>query len=104
VDTVVPKATITLSDTALTAGETATVSIVFSEAVTGFTTSDITVTGGSISNLNSSDNRTWTATLTPTTNTTNASASLSIGANAYADNAGNNNTASSSSNLTRRSN
>jgi uncharacterized membrane protein len=96
VDTLAPTAIISLSDTALKAGETATVTITFSEAVTGFTTSDITVTGGTISNLTSSDNKNWTATLTPTTNTTNVSASLSIAANSYTDMSGNANALGSS--------
>ncbi len=56
VDTVVtPPPTITLDDTALTVGETATVTFTFNEAVTGFDNSDITVEGGTLSAVTSAD-------------------------------------------------
>jgi hypothetical protein len=51
VDTQGPTASITLSDNALTAGETAQVTIVFSEKVTGFGNSDVTVENGTLSTL-----------------------------------------------------
>ncbi len=47
--------TITLDDTALAAGETATVTFTFNEAVTGFDNSDITVEGGTLSAVTSAD-------------------------------------------------
>ena len=53
VDTTGP--TITLDDTALTAGETATVTFTFNEAVTGFDNSDITLEGGTLSAVTSAD-------------------------------------------------
>ncbi|HJV00403.1 MAG TPA: Ig-like domain-containing protein [Burkholderiaceae bacterium] len=75
VSTMVPTATIALSDAALRIGDTATVTITFSEAVTGFTNADLTVDNGTLSAVSSSDGGvTWTATLTPaasTTDTTN---------------------------------
>ncbi|MCC9039068.1 Ig-like domain-containing protein, partial [Neisseria gonorrhoeae] len=46
VETKAPTATLTLSDSALIAGETATVSIVFSEAVSGFALADLTAENG----------------------------------------------------------
>jgi len=62
-----PTATIVMSDTALKIGETSLVTITFSEAVSGFDLSDISVANGALSNLTSSDGGvTWTATLTPT--------------------------------------
>ncbi len=62
-----PPLIITLDDTALAAGETATVTFTFNEAVTGFDNSDITVEGGTLSAVTSADNGiTWTATFTPT--------------------------------------
>ncbi len=65
-DTVAPTASIVVSDTALRIGETSTVTITFSEAVSGFTTADMTVANGTLSGLSSSDGGiTWTATLTP---------------------------------------
>ena len=55
-----------MADTALKAGDTSAVSITFSEAVTAFTTADITVTTGTVSALSTSDSgTTWTATYTP---------------------------------------
>src|SRR5690606_12999788 len=66
IDTQRPTATIQLSDTALAAGETATVTITFNEAVSGLSTTDFSVANGALSNLASSDGSlTWTATLTP---------------------------------------
>src|SRR5690606_14641236 len=66
VDTQRPTATIVVSDTQLRVGETSSVTFTFSEAVTGFTTADLTVANGTLSGLSSSDGGvTWTATLTP---------------------------------------
>jgi hypothetical protein len=50
-DLIAPTASITLSDTALKIGDTATVTITFSEAVTGFTLADLTAPNGVLSNL-----------------------------------------------------
>jgi hypothetical protein len=44
-----PTSTVTTSDAALRAGETATVTITFSEPVTGFDNADVQVSGGTIS-------------------------------------------------------
>ncbi|MCW8199503.1 hypothetical protein D8B23_13995 [Verminephrobacter aporrectodeae subsp. tuberculatae] len=67
IDNTVPTATITLSDNRLAAGETAEVTITFSERVTGFELEDLAVGNGTLSNLRANaDGRTWTATLTPT--------------------------------------
>ena len=61
-----PTATLSVDDISLTAGEAATLSITFSEAVTGFSLDDLTVDRGTLANLASSDGGiTWTATLTP---------------------------------------
>ena len=74
-------------------GETGTVTITFSEKVTGFTASDVTVTNGSIGAVSSIDGgKTWTATFTPAA-TTEAAAHISV-ANTYTDLAGNAGTAS----------
>ena len=55
-----------LADTDLDAGETTTVTLVFSEAVTSFSSGDdIAVQNGSLTTMSSSDDITWTATLTP---------------------------------------
>lgn len=66
VSTVRPTATLSIDDTTLTAGETATLTITFSEAVSGLDESDLTVAGGALSGLASVDGGvTWTAILTP---------------------------------------
>ncbi|WP_052085000.1 Ig-like domain-containing protein, partial [Comamonas testosteroni] len=69
IDTLRPTATITVADTALAVGETSTVTITFSEAVDGFDNSDLSVSGGTLSAVSSSDGGiTWTATFTPAVN------------------------------------
>ncbi|MEQ6928659.1 Ig-like domain-containing protein [Pseudomonas mosselii] len=89
-ETVPPTATITLSDTALKVGETATVTITFSEVVTGFTNADLTVANGTLSAVSSSDGgKTWTATFTPTNNFTNASNVITLNNAGVTDLAGN---------------
>ncbi|WP_259370203.1 Ig-like domain-containing protein [Pseudomonas mosselii] len=89
-ETVPPTATITLSDTALKVGETATVTITFSEVVTGFTNTDLTVANGTLSGVSSSDGgKTWTATFTPTNNLTNASNVITLNNAGVTDLAGN---------------
>jgi hypothetical protein len=74
VQTEVPTATIVVADTSLKAGESSTVTITFSEAVSGFSNADLTIANGTLSNVASSDGGiTWTATLTPTANITDTS-------------------------------
>ncbi|WP_053148108.1 Ig-like domain-containing protein [Pseudomonas sp. Pf153] len=90
VDTVRPTATIVVADTAIAAGETSLVTITFSEAVTGFTSADLTVANGSISGLSSSDGGiTWTATFTPTGGITDTSNVITLANGGVADLAGN---------------
>ncbi|MCY1413207.1 hypothetical protein D9M71_286340 [compost metagenome] len=90
IDTARPTATITVADTALAAGETSTVTITFSEAVTGLTTADFTVANGVLSNLSSSDGGiTWTAVLTPTAGVTSTANLITLSGNGYTDAAGN---------------
>ncbi|CAI6082844.1 Ig-like domain-containing protein [Cohnella sp. JJ-181] len=67
-----PTATIVVADTTLTAGQTSKVTITFSEAVTGFTLSDMTSTGGTLSGLYTQDNIKYTTTFTPTPDITQA--------------------------------
>ncbi|GAA0558101.1 Ig-like domain-containing protein [Chitinophaga japonensis] len=57
---------VTLSTTAVSpVNQAFTVSVVFTEAVTGFTLADITATNATLSNLQTSDNITYTALVTP---------------------------------------
>ena len=99
VDTTAPSVnSFTLSDTALKAGDNATVTLEFSETVASFSSSaDITVNNGTLATMTSSDNITWTGTFTPTTNTEDASNTLSL-ATSYADTAGNGGPAATTAN------
>ncbi|MWV14334.1 DUF4347 domain-containing protein, partial [Pseudomonas sp. R-28-1W-6] len=90
IDTVRPTATIVVADSALAAGETSLVTIIFSEAVTGFTLADLTVANGSLSGLSTSDGGiTWTATFTPTAGITDTSNIISLNNSGISDLAGN---------------
>ncbi|BDD09017.1 hypothetical protein FUAX_14490 [Fulvitalea axinellae] len=60
-----PTATLSLSDHALISGETATLTATFDQAVTGFTNDDLTFSNGTLTNVTSADNITFTATFTP---------------------------------------
>ncbi|MCW5290265.1 hypothetical protein D5041_14790, partial [Verminephrobacter aporrectodeae subsp. tuberculatae] len=91
-DTTAPQLTsITLDDSALKAGETATVTISFSEAVTGLTAAHLTAPNGTLGALTrSADGLSWTGTLTPAANTTAASNAISVNnLSGVADAAGN---------------
>ena len=92
IDTVRPilAAGITLSDTALRVGDTATVTFTFTEAVTGFTTADLSAPNAALSNLASGDGGvTWTATLTPIDGATDVSNIITLDYTGVADAAGN---------------
>ncbi|WP_448680774.1 Ig-like domain-containing protein [Pseudomonas nicosulfuronedens] len=90
IDTVRPSATITLADTALTVGETTTVTIAFSEAVSGFSNADLSIANGTLSELSSNDGGvTWTATFTPDPDVRLSSALISLNNAGYTDLAGN---------------
>ncbi|AWB88714.1 Ig-like domain-containing protein [Salinibacterium hongtaonis] len=90
VDTLPPTGTISLSDSALVSGETARVVFTFSEAVTGFDTSDIAAGSATLSSLASADGGvTWTATLTPEVNTTSPSNVIALDLAGVTDLAGN---------------
>ena len=78
-----------MDDTALKVGDTATVTVVFSEAVTGLTVGDFDVANGSLSGLTTSNNITWTATYTPTANITDTSNVVSLPAGTVIDSDGN---------------
>jgi hypothetical protein len=64
--TATPRMAITSSPADFAAGETATITFTFSETTLGFTDSDITVSGGTLDTINSSDEGlTYTAIFTP---------------------------------------
>ena len=81
VDTTGPVvSSVVMSDSALTVGETSTLTITFSKAVTGFDNSDITLENGTLSAVSSSDGGvTWTGTFTPTDNITDSSNVITVG-------------------------
>ena len=81
-------ATIILSDNTLTGGETAAVTITFTEAVANFSTEDLIVENGAITDLTSADGGiTWTGTLT-SDNIQDATNQITL-INTYTDLAGN---------------
>ncbi|MCW5323627.1 hypothetical protein D5039_21500 [Verminephrobacter aporrectodeae subsp. tuberculatae] len=97
-DTTGPTATITLADSALTAGKTTTVTITFSEPVNGFDPSDIVSPGGTLSPPTANAERTvWTATFTPTANVSVRANTIHINLGGVRDDAGNTGTGSASS-------
>eukprot|EP01031_Cornospumella_fuschlensis_P053679 gene53679-biopygen30238 len=72
----------------LLVGQTATITFTLSEASSNFTLSDISVTGGTLSNFQGSGTS-YTATFTPTA--TGSSAMIVVSSNTFTDAAGNNN-------------
>ncbi|QOI07640.1 Ig-like domain-containing protein [Pseudomonas savastanoi] len=89
-DTVPPTVTVVVADTALAAGETSLVTFTFSEVVTGFDNTDISVANGTLTAVSSSDGgKTWTATLTPTANLTSTTNQISLNRAGVQDLSGN---------------
>ena len=90
VDTQRPTATISVANNNLGIGQTTTVTIAFSEVVTGFNLSELSVPNGTLSNLASADGgKTWTATLTPTAAVTDATNLIVLDTSLVSDTAGN---------------
>ncbi|WP_367986681.1 Ig-like domain-containing protein [Vibrio sp. NTOU-M3] len=98
IDTVVPTITITADASNLKGGETAEVTFTLSEASTDFTSTDITVTGGTLGTLTGSGT-TYTAEFTPKTNS-DADGVISVAASKFTDAAGNPNATGASFTLT----
>jgi len=91
IDAVLPSVAITASKTALKAGTTAVITFRLSEASKDFTSSDVSVTGGTLSAVAGSG-VTYTATFTPTVGI-NGIGTISVNAGSFSDAAGNPNTA-----------
>ncbi|RLU05877.1 glycosyl hydrolase, partial [Pseudomonas prosekii] len=90
IDSLRPTATIVVADPALSAGETSLVTITFSEAVSGFDNSDLSVPNGTLSAVSSSDGGiTWTATFTPTVGVRDTTNLITLNNAGVADIAGN---------------
>ncbi|WP_109751868.1 Ig-like domain-containing protein [Pseudomonas sp. 43mfcvi1.1] len=99
IDTLRPTATIVVADTALSVGETSLVTIIFNEAVSGFTTADLTVANGTVTGLSSSDGGiTWTGTLTPSASVSDTSNLITLANTGIADLSGNTGTGTTDSN------
>ena len=80
---------VVMSDSNLTEGETATLTITFSEAVTNFDNTDLTPENGTLTAVSSSDGGvTWTATFTPDVGVEDTTNIISVGT-AFTDLAGN---------------
>jgi hypothetical protein len=90
IDTIPPTIiSFTMSDYALKIGDTSYVYIEFSEAVTNFSNSNVTIPNGTLSTLTTSDGGiNWTAIYTPKSNITAPTNVLTIN-NTYTDLAGN---------------
>ncbi|WP_439830543.1 retention module-containing protein, partial [Aeromonas caviae] len=89
VDTQAPSVVVNIVDPQIIAGETSDVTFTFSEKVTGFELGDLTVEGGTVTGLTSSDGgKTWTATFTPTPGF-EGTASVTVNNGSYTDLNGN---------------
>ncbi|WP_460825104.1 Ig-like domain-containing protein, partial [Massilia solisilvae] len=89
IDAVAPTLAITSDKASLKAGETATVTLTFSEDPgSSFDANDIAVTGGTLGTLSGSGN-TRTAVFTPSANTNGGTAGITVAAGSYSDSAGN---------------
>jgi len=91
IDTRAPAATILIDDSLLTTGETAQVTITFSEAVTGLELADLSARSGALSKLATDNNITWTATFTPSPGDYTFNNYISLGSGSVVDAAGNHN-------------
>ncbi|NYS41084.1 flagellar hook-length control protein FliK, partial [Pseudomonas syringae pv. actinidiae] len=79
IDSARPTASIVVADSALSVGETSLVTITFSEAVSGFDNSDLSVPNGTLSAVSSGDGGiTWTATFTPGANVADTTNLISL--------------------------
>ncbi|WP_033371113.1 Ig-like domain-containing protein, partial [Caldimonas manganoxidans] len=85
-DATAPTLTISAADVLLAPGDSTTLTFSFSEPVSGFDASDITVTGGIVSGLTQIGLNTWTATFTQSGSDR---PSIAVTAGSYTDLAGN---------------
>ncbi|WP_144434222.1 Ig-like domain-containing protein, partial [Pseudomonas caricapapayae] len=89
-DTTAPTGTsIVIANSSLSSGGTSLVTFTFSEPVFGLEISEITVPNGTLSNLVTTNNITWTATLTASSNISDSSNAISLPLSAVQDSAGN---------------
>ncbi|WP_277750279.1 Ig-like domain-containing protein [Aeromonas caviae] len=89
IDTLAPSVVVNIVDDQLTVGETSPVTFTFSEQVKGFDVGDLTVVGGTVTDLKTTDSgKTWTGTFTPTPGF-EGTASVTVNEGSYTDLAGN---------------
>jgi len=91
-DLTAPGVSVSSVETSPTNNSPFSVTVTFTEAVSGFSLTDITVGNGSAANLTTSDNITWTADIIPAGN---GAVTVDIAAGVAADAVGNANTAAS---------
>ncbi|MGL6336940.1 Ig-like domain-containing protein, partial [Aeromonas jandaei] len=92
-----PSVIVNIVDDKLTVGETSEVTFTFSEQVKGFEVGDLTVVGGTVTDLKTTDGgKTWTGTFTPTPGF-EGTASVTVNEGSYTDLAGNAGTGGSDS-------
>lgn len=90
VDNTPPTLVITMDDAALNIGDTSTVTFTWSEAVTGFDNTDITlIENGGLSAVTTSDNIVFTATFTPSAGVEDATNVITVTKTGVLDIAGN---------------
>src|SRR6218665_31031 len=101
IDTRPPEVTGTISDSSLSAGQTATVTFTFRESVTGFGTEDIQydTSKGTVGGLRGvgTDGKVWSATYTPRPDTESADNTIRVNLAGVLDAQGNAGTGSASS-------
>ena len=93
IDTQSPSITITSSTSILIANQTATITFTTSESTSNFTSGDVSVTNGTLSNFSGSGTS-YTATFTPNSEFS-GTGTISVAAGAFTDSTGNSNTAGS---------
>jgi hypothetical protein len=85
-----PTVSIAVANPNMGAGQSTVVTFTFSEAVSNFDLSDLSVTNGDLTNLSSSDGgKTWTATFTPAANVSDPSNFIALDTSNVTDLAGN---------------
>lgn len=98
VDTLAPTVvSASLADNELVVGENTQFTLVFSEAVTNFDNTDLTIENGTLNNMTTTDNITWNAIFTPNKNINSTTNSIDI-SNNYTDISGNSGVGHSSDN------
>ena len=99
IDTIRPTVAITTTDNTLAVGETATITFTLSEAASDFVQSDVTVSGGTLSNWTAVSSTVYTATFTPAAGST-TNGVVSVASSKFSDAAGNQNADGSDTNNT----